>query len=268
MVLETQPGFYIGTLFIYYYGVVYALAALSLYLVLLAKRKKLDLNDAQVDTFLISTLLGLIIGARIFHFLINEPSVFISNPLQLFFVRDGGMSFFGAALGVILGTWIWFKKNKVKRETFLKLLDYGSIVVSIALIFGRLANFLNQELVGRIVSDTSVVTWCVEFATTVGCRHPYQLYAAASHVVLAIIVLVVLLRTKKAGLGIATFFTVYGALRFVTDFWREDAIVFIGLTIWQIFALLVTFAGAYWLYRITCNNLKENTNITNTKVKK
>lgn len=277
MVLETQAGFFVGSLFIYYYGIVYAAAALSLYFVLLKKRHIIELSETQIDTFLISALMGLLIGARIFHFLINDPIIFISNPIQLFLIRQGGMSFFGAVIGVLSGTGIWYryykknnylginKKNsnsenqypKMTSKKFLRVLDYGSVVISIALIFGRFANFLNQELLGR-VADPKVISWCIEFATAPGCRHPYQLYAAMSHLLLAIIVIIVINKSIKPGMAIATFFTMYGFFRFITDFWRDDAIVFMGLTVWQIFAFVLTVVGAIMLHKLYLHNTKEH----------
>jgi len=259
MVLHTQTGFFIGPLFIYYYGIVYALTALTLYLLLSRKREKIGITQIQVDEFMIAILLGLMVGGRIFHFLINDPSVFFSNPIELFRVRDGGMSFFGALIGMLTGSWIWYRRQikhvkenaherKLLLQKFISILDLTSLVVCVALIFGRLANFLNQELVGRI-ADPSVVPWCVNFATATGCRHPYQLYAAASHLLLAIVLLVLYLRNSRIGTVFFTFLTGYGILRFITDFWREDPIVAIGLTSWQFFAIALAIVGGFLLVR-------------------
>ena len=261
-ILQTQSGFFIGPLYIYYYGLVYAIAAIAFYLVLLRQRKKIGLSENSIDTLLISVLAGLIIGGRVFHFLINDPSIFVTNPLELFRIRDGGMAFFGALIGILAGIGIWYRiqqKNALRLKNggvstlqIFAVLDIGCLVGSVALIFGRLANFLNQELVGRL-ADPTTAPWCVNFATAPGCRHPYQLYAAAAQLVLAAVLFVLLWRSERinirAGTIFFSFLTGYGILRFITDFWRADPIFALGLTAWQFFALGLAIVGGYFLIR-------------------
>ncbi len=279
MVLQTVSGFFIGPLYIYFYGIVYAVAALCLYWFLSKKKDAIGITQRAVDELIIAVLIGLIVGGRIFHFLINDPGVFIRDPLELFLIRNGGMSFFGALIGILCGVGIWYRiqlklqggnnivanRLEMKRK-MLMILDLGSLVVCIALIFGRIANFLNQELVGRI-ADPKLVPWCVNFATASGCRHPYQLYAAVSHLLLAVVLLVLYFRNARTGTIIYTFLFGYGVLRFVTDFWREDPIVALGLTAWQFFAIVLAIVGGYLLVRhLRQGNHSENESQTQANV--
>jgi phosphatidylglycerol:prolipoprotein diacylglycerol transferase len=219
------------------------LSFVGFYIYLQHQKKVLNLTSEQIDNLLMYLILGLLIGARVFHFLLSDFALFISNPLTIFYIWQGGMSFYGALIGVVISVTLFYRQNR--HIHFYKLLDMGALSASVALIFGRLANYVNQELVGRITD----VWWCVNFTTADGCRHPYQLYAAASHVLL--FALLVILATKKkklhAGQLFALFLVGYGLLRIATDFFRDDP-TWLGLSIWQYLSILVILIGIY-LYK-------------------
>jgi len=228
----------IGPLQIRYYGLVYALTLIITYFFLKKKADETGIKD--VDTFLLYFVSGLIIGARLLHFLPNL-SILIQQPLELFKIWHGGMSFFGGLIGSITATLLYCKKYK---KSFWKITDIIVFPITIGLILGRIANFINAELIGKITS----LPWCVVFPYYDGCRHPYQLYAALSHILLlGIIYLIYKLKTSKQlkpGIIFLSFMFFYSLIRFLTDFTREDPL-FLGFTIWQyvsIIAMIVSSA--------------------------
>ncbi|HLP79393.1 MAG TPA: prolipoprotein diacylglyceryl transferase [Acidobacteriota bacterium] len=262
MVLSTDPIFFsIGPIHIYYYGLVYALTFLVLYLVFTYTKKKHLLNQDQIDSLFLHILIGMLVGGRVMHFLFADPTVFITSPLELLYIWHGGMSFFGAFLGIVVGVALFVRRNKLSVERFFICADSIALVATLGLIFGRMANFLNQELVGRV---TDAVPWCVEFGRMcsvnisgevvqtlcyAGCRHPYQIYASISHAILFVVLVFVYRRHgAKVGETFWAFIFGYCISRFVVDFWRDDAIIAIGLTSWQIVSLVV-FVTSIFLYR-------------------
>ncbi len=231
----------IGPIHIHYYGLVYAFGLLAVYYFLRYHKKSLSMSVEQITNCILWLVIGLLIGGRIGHFLFSQPLIFISNPLELLYIWQGGMSFFGALIGMSI-TGYYFARNQ--KISFFRLADYITIPVSAILIFGRIANFINQELVGRV----SNVSWCVEFVTAVGCRHPYQLYAAISHTILFMLLLVIFIFAKKYwgkfhGMLFSYFIIGYSILRFITDFYRDDPIIIMGLTIWQIVSVVGILIG-------------------------
>ena len=233
----------LGPLEIRYYGIVYALGFLIVYYILYKKRDFLKIKKEQIDNLMLSLLIGLLVGARIFHFLFSEPLIFFKNPLELFMIWHGGMSFFGAFFGCFIAAFWYLNRIKLDWKKFGDIIVIG---VTIALILGRIANFINGELVGI----PSNVPWCVVFPMyDYVCRHPYQIYASLSHVLLlGVLLFVNRLKQKKDGLIFGVFIIGYSVLRFLTDFFRED-LRFLGLTVWQYLSLVVVLIGIVWLIK-------------------
>ncbi|MFT7616057.1 MAG: phosphatidylglycerol:prolipoprotein diacylglycerol transferase [Candidatus Woesearchaeota archaeon] len=239
-----EPFISIGPLKIYYYGMVYAFGFFLSYWYLAKHAKKYGITKAESENLIMYLIISMVIFARIFHFAFSAPSTFIQNPFELFAVWHGGMSFYGGFLGLIIGLGLFLRKHKHAHGT--KITDALAIIGSGILILGRLANFINQELVGRITD----VAWCVTFETAIGCRHPYQLYAAASHVVLFLVLLFLYKRQKTTESGTLVYYFAigYSILRFIVDFYRDDTPILLGLTIWQIISL-VTLIISVVLYK-------------------
>lgn len=237
--------FKIGFLEIRYYGLVYLLGFLFVLFTLRKNKEKLKLKEDDVYNLIFYLFLGIIIGARIFHFVFSEPRIFISDPLELFRIWRGGMSFFGSLLGVILVSYIYCRKKNV---SFYQLGDLIVIPATLFLILGRIANFINGEIVGTITN----VPWCVIFKYFEGCRHPYQLYAAFSHFILLISLLVIkkIKDKKKLKDGILFIFFIgfYCFLRFLVDFFRDEP-RFLGITIWQFMSLIIILFSLILFYR-------------------
>lgn len=229
--------FTIGQVSVRYYGLVYALGFLLtyLYLVRLSKKGRIQLSVDEIETFLIYLILGVVLGGRIGEFIFFQWDVLITNPLQIFKIWEGGMAFHGAAIGVCVSTWLFCRKYKVH---FYTLTDLLMLPAAIALFFGRIANFINAELVGRVTN----VWWCVNYfgETNVQgelvCRHPSQLYQAAKNLVIAGVIFFLqfekgIYKKEQPRPGYISwmFVFLYGILRTFTNIWRQDEILYFGL---------------------------------------
>src|SRR3989344_3032080 len=136
----------ISFLEIRYYGLAYFIGFLLVFFALKKNKKELNLNDEQVYDFIFYLFIGIIFGARIFYFIFDEPYTLINMPLE----------FFKSLTGVLIGSYLFCKKNKVD---FYKLADVLVIPGTIALVLGRIANFINGEIVGTVTN----LPWCVVF---------------------------------------------------------------------------------------------------------
>ena len=184
----------LGFLDIRWYSIAYILAfLLGLYLIKFFNRRiKTNLTNKIIDDFLIWAILGVILGGRIGYVVFYQISNFLENPLYLFFIWKGGMSFHGGLFGIILSIFIFTRKNKIK---FFLLTDYVSLVAPIGLFFGRLANFINVELIGKVTEfPLAIIYPSIDNLT----RHPAQLYEAFFEgIVLFIIILSNFLRNHS-----------------------------------------------------------------------
>ncbi len=228
--------FKIGFLEIRYYGLVYVLGILLTYFYL--KRKKV-LDEDELDRFMLYLAAGMFLGARLFGVMSQDFFILFKDPLEFFRIWNGGMSFFGGFFGSLIGGYL------VLKERIFHIGDYVVLPVSFTLILGRLANFVNQELVGTL----SDISWCFNFSTAIGCRHPYQLYAAFSHLVLFLFLFWLSKRNYRRGKVLWSFVLGYGVMRFTTDFFRENPRV-LGLTGWQWFSILFFAVGVFYLRKM------------------
>ena len=201
----------------------------------------------HADDMVFYGTLGVILGGRIGYVLFYRPEYYIANPLEIFQLWDGGMSFHGGAAGTSIAMFYLAWKNKL---SVLRVHDYVSCVVPIGLFLGRLANFVNGELWGR---ETDVA-WAVVFPTggPVG-RHPSQLYEAGLEGLLLFAILAFLFwRTDaryKPGLLTGVFVLGYGLSRFFVEFYRQPdpglENLSWGLTMGQTLTLPMILAGLY-----------------------
>jgi phosphatidylglycerol---prolipoprotein diacylglyceryl transferase len=235
--------FSVGHFEIRYYGLVFVVGILLVYSYL--KWKKV-LEEEELDKFMLYLVLGMFIGSRLLGIVSQNPSALLRNPLEFFMVWRGGMSFFGGFLGALIGSYF------VLKERLLKVGDFVVVPLIFSLGLGRLANFVNQELVGTVTN----VVWCFNFLNNEGCRHPYQLYAAASHFLLFGILYWLSRKVRRKGEVFWNFVVGYGGLRFVTDFFRENPKV-LGLTGWQWASILFVVVGVYHLIKLRKINLEE-----------
>lgn len=226
-----------------YYGLVYAFyfIASNLLLVHLAKNNKIkNFDEKKADILVLLLVITGVAGARIFYFIVAEPSIFITDPLELFKLWHGGMSFYGGFLGILIAGYFYCKKYEIN---LLEILDALFFLAPLALALGRLANFANSELWGKVTD----VSWCVKFPSVEGCRHPYQIYASISHFITFGILLFFWNNREKKGYRAGTIFYhflwLYGGFRFLTDFYRDDAPLLFGLSLGQYVSLLMFLIG-------------------------
>ena len=212
-----------------YYGLAYFIGFLLAFFHLKKNQKELNLSEEQVYDIILYLFIGIIFGARIFYFIFDEPYTLIHDPLEFFKIWHGGMDFFGSLFGVLISIYLYCNYTKIN---FYKLSDVLVFPATIALILGRIANFINGEIVGT----TSSLPWCVVFKGYIGCRHPYQIYAAISHLVLLLTLFKFKSLKNKDGFLLVIFLFGYGILRFLIDFFRDEP-RFFYLTIWQHFSL-------------------------------
>ena len=177
------------------------------------------LSPEKIDDFLLWAALGVIVGGRLGYVFFYKPADFLSHPLQIFIIWEGGMSFHGGLLGVIVAILAFALKHKVSA---FMLSDLVAIVAPIGLFFGRLANFINGELWGR----TSDVPWAMIFPRGGPlARHPSQLYQASFEGVLLFLLVFAVWRLTdgrhRPGLLTGVFCFGYSMARVVGEIFRE-----------------------------------------------
>lgn len=227
------------------------------------------MKAAQIEDLLTWVILGVILGGRIGYVIFYQPGFYLSNPAQILRVWEGGMSFHGGALGVIIAAFIYTGRHQIARISAGDLVALG---IPPGLLLGRLANFINAELWGRPTD----LPWGVAFPTeaaqfcpgVVGicARHPSQLYEAALEGLLLGGVLLWLVwrrgALKKPGVVMGTFLAGYGIARFVVEFARQPDAQFVtegnplglawqmggyGLTMGQILCVPMIAVGLYFI---------------------
>ncbi|MCF7857791.1 MAG: prolipoprotein diacylglyceryl transferase [Candidatus Cloacimonetes bacterium] len=179
--------------------------------------KKIKILKEDYENLLFKLMLGVIIGARLGYILFYNMQFYLTHPLEIFAVWQGGMSFHGGALGVIVFGYFFCKKHKYN---FYQLADPVMPFVSVALFFGRIGNFINGELWGRV----SKVPWAMIFPSDpLGLpRHPSQLYEAfLEGFVLFFITYFMFRKGKTPGLVFWSWIGLYGLFRILVEFVRQ-----------------------------------------------
>lgn len=217
-------AFKLGPVAVHWYGLMYMLALLgALYAAkFFVKKDALGFSNQILESYFIWIEIGIVLGARIGYILFYDPHLdyYLTHPWQMFnpfmdgtFVGIRGMSYHGAIVGFLLGTWFFYLKYKVN---IWRLLDLVALSVPVGYIFGRIGNFLNQELFGRVTD----VPWGIYVDGVL--RHPSQLYEALLEG-LAVFLLLYMYRSSKKFDGelIALYGLFYSLARFTAEFWRE-----------------------------------------------
>ena len=183
----------------------------------IVKNTNLNFRLNDFDDFISYLIISIIIGGRIGYVIFYNFEFYISNPSEIIKVWEGGMSFHGALLGVIIGSYFFSKKKGVP---IFFTLDIIACVAPIGIFLGRIANFINGELVGKVTN----VTWGVIFPLVDKLpRHPSQLYEAILEGVILFLILNVLIFKKKYKVGVSSslFLIFYGIFRIISEVFRE-----------------------------------------------
>ena len=217
----------------------------------LNKKSLNNLSDIQIDKFFVWAVLGVIIGGRVGYVLFYQLQLFFLDPLYIFQIWKGGMSFHGGLIGMILAIYIFAKQNNL---SFFYLSDLVSIVAPIGLFLGRISNFINTELYGRVTDFPFAFIYPLIDNNP---RHPSQLYEAffEGAVLFIILYLIFIKNSKKytAGIISAYFLILYSIFRFLIEFLREpDSHLGLFLNYFsmgQILCIPILFAGILILFR-------------------
>ncbi|MBQ3059282.1 MAG: prolipoprotein diacylglyceryl transferase [Desulfovibrio sp.] len=244
-------AFSIGSLQLRWYGLMYVMAfALGWFLARRrAARPGSGWRPADVDDLLTCVMLGIILGGRLGYVLFYDLPAYLNDPVEIIRIWNGGMSFHGGLLGVLAA--FWYFAHRQKRR-FLDVSDFVAPLVPPGLFFGRIGNYINGELWGK-VSD---VPWAVIFpAAGPQPRHPSQLYEAVLEgAVLFVILWLYSSRQHKPGAVSGLFALGYGICRFSVEFVRVPDIqlgylAFGWLTMGQLLCLPLMIAGLWLLLR-------------------
>lgn len=240
--------FRIGPLAVRWYGLMYLVGFLLGYSVLhhLRRLRNYMLDADQIGDLLFYTVCGVILGGRLGYVLFYNPGYYLAHPLQIPAVWQGGMSFHGGLVGVIVAAVLFCR---VKGHSVLDVGDMLVTATPIGLAFGRLGNFINGELWGRVTD----LPWGMVFPGAGPLpRHPSQLYEAFLEGILLFAVLYLLHRKRAAkGVPFFTFFLGYGIARFAVEFAREPdqhlGLLQWGLSMGQLLSLPMIIFGAVGL---------------------
>lgn len=239
----------IGSLSIHWYGVMYLVAFLLGYVLVqkIQHHRELPFSKDDWSELLTSIIVGVLLGGRLGYVLLYEPGYYLSNPIDILAVWKGGMSSHGGFVGVILALILWVRQSPV---SVLKVGDIIVIPVAIGFALGRFGNFINLELYGTVTA----LPWGMAFPGVEGLRHPVQLYAVITNLLIAG-VCYWHLRTpeSKPGRTGALFVTLYALQRLVLELLREPThapveIVGASFTRGQLFSIPLLFFGVIlWL---------------------
>ena len=242
-----------GPIAVRWYGLMYVLGLTAAFFLIKARaaRRNVVLPVNDLHDLILYAAIGVILGGRLGYTLFYNLPYYLDHPVKLFAVWEGGMSFHGGLIGVIIAGYIFCR---TKGYPFYILADLATPTAPIGLGLGRLGNFINGELFGRPTD----VSWCMVFDASGGgpmCRHPSQLYEALLEgVLLFAVVMLVDRRLYPPGVLFWTFITGYAACRIFVEFFREpDA--HLGLfggviSMGQILSLPMLLLGLFMLWYV------------------
>lgn len=205
------------------------------------------LEPKKIDDLITYIIIGIIIGGRLGYVLFYDLSSCLNDPLKILRTWEGGMSFHGGLLGVIIASFIFCKINKIQ---FFRVMDLLACATPIGLFLGRIANFINGELYGR----TTKVSWGVIFPDQALPRHPSQLYESfLEGLVLFLILFFLYDKIRKFnGMASGLFLLLYSLFRGLIENYREPdshiGFIFANITMGQILSIPMIIAGSCIIY--------------------
>jgi len=206
----------------------------------------------DLDDMLFYGMLGVILGGRLGEVLFYQPLYYLAHPLEIFMIWRGGMSFHGGFLGVLIAMALWARK---RRRNILDVYDFIAPLVPLGYAAGRMGNFINAELPGRLADPS--LPWAMIWPGVAGPRHPSPLYQALIDGVLVFIILWMFARKARPRLAVGAMFTLlYGCARFFTEWFRvpdwETTVFGLPITSGQVLSLPMivgALAMLAWAYR-------------------
>ena len=260
MLIHPQPdpiALALGPVQIHWYGLMYVVA-FALFIMLGRVRIRMPHVAVQgwtkddLDDMLFYGMLGVIIGGRLGEVLFYQPLYYLAHPLEIFMIWRGGMSFHGGFLGVLIAMALWARK---RHRNILDVYDFIAPLVPLGYAAGRMGNFINAELPGRLADPS--LPWAMIWPGVAGPRHPSPLYQALIDGVLVFIILWMFARKARPRLAVGAMFTLlYGCARFFTEWFRvpdwETTVFGLPITSGQVLSLpmiVAALAMLVWAYR-------------------
>lgn len=250
-----------GVIQIHWYGVMYLLAFVSVYLLASRRAKQnSNWNKQQIEDMVFFGALGVVLGGRIGYVLFYNLPYFVIEPLSIFAIHNGGMSFHGGLLGVLLAMFLFNRKYDKK---FFTTMDFVAPLVPLGLGFGRIGNFINSELWGG-VTNSPLGMYIQQQGIS---RHPSQLYEALLEGLVLFIILWVFSKKPRPSMSVSALFLIfYGLFRFIIEFVRVPDeqlgyLAFNWLTMGQLLSLPMIIFGLYLLdkaYRTPSKTVNES----------
>jgi len=260
MLIHPQPdpiAISLGPVQIHWYGLMYVVA-FALFIILGRVRIRMPHVAAQgwtrddLDDMLFYGMLGVVLGGRLGEVLFYQPLYFLQHPLEIFMIWRGGMSFHGGFLGVLIAMALWSRKRK---RNLLDVYDFIAPLVPLGYAAGRMGNFINAELPGRLADPS--LPWAMIWPGVAGPRHPSPLYQMLVDGILVFIILWLFARKARPRLAVGAMFTLlYGCARFFTEWFRvpdwETTVFGLPITSGQVLSLPMIVAALImlaWAYR-------------------
>lgn len=266
--------FSLGGFKLHYYGLMYLVAFAIVYILAgyrIKREKRFPISADEIQNLMIYMMIGVIVGGRLGYVFIYNPLYYLKNPLEIFlpfrfsngitFTGISGMSFHGGLIGVIVAIWTFARKTGFN---FWNTVDLIAPVVPLGYTFGRIGNFINGELYGRVTSAS--IGMYFPLAPGQSLRHPSQLYEAFFEGIVLFFVLWNLrkLKTPK-GAMLSLYIIGYGLVRFFIEFYRQPdshmGFVFMSLTMGQLLCGLMMVCGVV-LYIYLSHAEKQRTETT------
>ena len=242
----------LGFVKIYWYGVMYLFAFLSAYLLARYRAKSSEKwNSSNVDDLIFYGALGVVLGGRVGYLIFYNFTSFITNPLIFFNFQNGGMSFHGGFIGILIAT-ILFNKNS--KFSFFETTDFIAPLIPLGLAFGRIGNYINGELWGKVTSSAFGI-YAPDQSGIWAQRYPTQLYEALLEGVILFFILWFFSKNNKPLMATSALFSIfYGIFRFIIEFIRvPDShigyLAFEWLTMGQLLSLPMILVGLFVFYK-------------------
>lgn len=233
---------------IYWYGITYVIGFIFTYFFVLRFSGEFGFKKNFIEDVFFYLMIFSVLGGRIFYILFYNLSYYLENPIKVFFINEGGMSIHG---GILFGFSTLYYFSKKYKFNLFKLTDLFVIPACFGLAVGRLANFVNQELVG-IITTSKIGLIFPKIDNEL--RYPYQLFAGFKNLlVFNILFYLSSFKKLKTGLLTAWFFILYSFGRFILDFIRVPTTDLGLISLGQLLSLIYGLFGIYLLYRINRN---------------
>ena len=216
----TPEIFHLGPVSVRWYGLLFAMAFVAGYFIMTWIFKKEGRPQPDLEQLSVYMIFGTVIGARLGHCLFYNPAYYLSNPIEIFKVWEGGLASHGAAIGILIAVYLFSKKKK--NYSFLWIIDRIVIVVALAGTFIRLGNLFNSEIIGKPTD----VSWAFIFTAVDDLpRHPTQLYESIAYLIIFLILLFIYykgLEKDRGGFLFGLFLVLVFTFRFFVEFLKEN----------------------------------------------